>query len=298
MNFLKKTKEFILNFFNLTKILSNVKNIAVVLLSFYLSGSTLDWYKLIMGIVALSFISSAIYIYNNLSDVKIDIYNEHKNYYSKTVRYFGEKNALILTVIFIILGLYSGFTINFYFLTSLIALLITGFLYSFKFTRFKEKVIFDVLFGATLTSLFRFIASWFIFSISSPPLLVAMALVFAKSAGYMLYKEVDRAPLSVLKIKNSITVASKKTIIIISILLWLISFSSFIFLCLNAKYFQMGYLGELPIKFLFLILFAVPPLAIIYLLVLNKIKTQIRYLRIVGFCYWILVIIIIWRFFL
>ncbi|MBI1866604.1 MAG: hypothetical protein HYS02_02445 [Candidatus Staskawiczbacteria bacterium] len=72
MEFLKKTKEFLLNFFNLTRILSNVKNIAVVFLSFYLSGSNLDWRRLFIGIISLSFICSAIYIYNNLSDAKID----------------------------------------------------------------------------------------------------------------------------------------------------------------------------------------------------------------------------------
>ncbi len=298
MKFLETIKKFLLNFLNLTKLLSNVKNIAVVFLSFYLFSGILDWYKLVTGIISLSFISSAIYIYNNLSDVKVDKYNENKNYYSKAVRYFGEKNTLIFVVIFIIFGLYFGFIINFYFLASLIALLVTGFLYSSRYTRFKEKVILDILFGAALTFLFRFTASWFIFSISVPPLMAVIALVSAKSAGYMLYKEIDRTFLLALKIRNSITVVSKKTIIIISTLLWFVSFSSFIFLCLNEKYFQVRHLGKLPIKFLFLMPFAVPPLIVIYLSALNKIKTQIKYLRIVGFYYWIFVIIIIWSLFL
>ncbi len=295
MKFFKNIKEFFLNFFGLTKLLSNVKNIAIILLAFYLSNSVLDWRKLIIGIISLSLISSAIYIYNNLCDIKIDKYNEHKNYYSKAVMYFGEKYTLIFVVIFIVSGLYFGFIINFYFLISLIALLVTGFLYSFKYTRFKEKAILDVLFGATFTFLFRFIASWFIFSISTPPLLAMIALVSAKSAGYMLYKEVDRVFLTSLNIKNSITVANKKTIVVMSTLLWFLSFFSFVFLCLNAKYFNVRYLGKLPIKFLFLMPFAILPLTIIYLSVLNKIKIQIRHLRIMGFLYWILVIIIIWN---
>ena len=81
MKFLKKVKNFILNFLNLTKILSNIKNIAIVLLSFYISGSSLDWYKLAIGVISLSFISLAIYTYNNFSDAKIDKYNEYKNHY-------------------------------------------------------------------------------------------------------------------------------------------------------------------------------------------------------------------------
>ncbi|MDO8486642.1 MAG: UbiA family prenyltransferase [Candidatus Staskawiczbacteria bacterium] len=294
MKFLKKIKEFLLNFLNLTKLFSNVKNIAIVLLAFYLSGSIFNLHKIFLGVISLSFISSAIYIYNNFSDLKSDKYNKNKDYYSEAVKYFGEKNTLVLNIIFIVLGLYFGSTINFYFLFALIALFIIGFLYSFKYTRFKEKVILDILFGATLTFLFRFIAFWFIFSISLPPILAVIALVSAKSAGYMLYKEVDRPYLTALKIKNSITIASKKTIITISSLLWFISFLSFIFLCLNSRYFQIEYLGKLPLNFLFLIPLAAPPLAVIYLSALNKIKTQIKYLRILGFCYWTLIMIIVW----
>ncbi|MBI1866603.1 MAG: hypothetical protein HYS02_02440 [Candidatus Staskawiczbacteria bacterium] len=121
-----------------------------------------------------------------------------------------------------------------------------------------------------------------------PPLSAVMFLISAKSAGYMLYKEVDRASLLSLKIKNSITVVSKKTIVIISALLWLVSFSSFIFLCLEKGL----------IKLLNFVPFAIPPLTVIYLLTLNKVKTQIRYLRVIGFCYWILAIIITWVLFL
>jgi len=297
MKFFKKTEEFIVNFLNLTKFLSNVKNIAIILLAFYLSGSTLNWNKLITGVISLSFISSAIYIYNNISDERIDRYNARKIHYSNAVGYFGKANAIYFFVIFAFIGFYFASTINLWFLVALTALFITGLLYSFELTRFKERIILDVLFGASLTFFFRFIASWFVFSTSFPPLLAIVSLVSAKTAGYILYKETDKAYLSTLKIKNSITIISKKSVIIASIFLWVISFASFIAICLNSQYFHMEYLGKLPKKFLFLMPLAIPPLGVIYFLVLNKIKTQIKHLRIIGFTYWILVIIIIWTIF-
>ena len=289
--------KLLINFLRLTRPLSNIKNLALVLATFYISGGEFDFLRITVGIISLSLICSANYAYNNLYDYEADKINKNKKHHSKSIEYFGEKNSRIVVFLLTLSGYITGFLINIYFLVSLIFLSLTGFLYSSEKIRFKKRIVLDILFGATLTFFFRFIASWFIFSISIPPLLVVMALVSAKSAGYMLYKEIDRTSLLALKIRNSITVVSKKTIIVISALLWLVSFSSFIFLCLNSKYFQIRYLGNLPIKFLFLILFAVPPLIVIYLSILNKIKTEIRYLRVIGFFYWILVMIIIWRLF-
>jgi uncharacterized protein HemY len=105
---------------------------------------------------------------------------------------------------------------------------------------------------------------------------VIIALISAKSAGYLLYKEVDRPFLKNQNIKNSITAVEKETIIIISTILWLICFLFFIFL-----------------KFIILIPLAILPIAVIYFSALGKIKTKIKYLRIAGFIYWLFALIII-----
>ena len=290
--------EFLINFSKLTRPLSNVKNIAVVLFAFYLSGTEFDANRFILGIVALSFIFSSLYAFNNLNDLEIDKQNDHKKHYSKAVRYFGESKIIIIIFLLSIAGLIIGFFINTYFLINLIILLIIGFLYSSKISRFKEKIFLDVLFGATLTYFFRFIASWFIFSTFFPPLLPIIALISAKTGGYLLYKQIDRPFLMSLNIRNSITIFERKTLITASVFFWIITFLSFFILCLNSIYLNIKFLGSLPIKFLILLPFAVPPLVVIYFSALHKIKTQIKYLRIIGFCYWILVIIIIWSLFL
>jgi len=183
--------------------------------------------------------------------------------------------------------------INFYFILASSCLLIIGFLYSYPRIRFKKKIVLDVLFSSGLTFAFRFVAAWFIFEISVPPLLPILTLAFVKSGGYMIDKEMDRTLLLRNKIRNSITVISKKTNIIISVILLSLSLVFSVLMCLNTQYFQKDFIGYLPQKFLILVLFAVPPIAVIYLKALNKIKINRKYLRIIGFLYSLLVLAVV-----
>ena len=279
--------KFLINLFRLIRPLSNVKNIALIILSFYLSKADFNLILFLAGFLSLSFVCSSFYAYNTLYDYNLDKNDKNKNHYSEAIDYLGRKTSFVIFISLLTCGFIIGFFVNFNFLSVLALLALTNFFYSSKKFRFKERVILDVLFGATFTFFFRFVASWFIFSVSIPPLLVAIALVSAKSAGYLLYKEVDRPFFEASKVKNSITAVKKETIIIISAIFWLICFLSFFLLCFGSKYF--------PIKFLFLLPLAIPPLIIVYLSALNKIKTKIKYLRIIGFIYWLLILIIIFK---
>ncbi len=273
--------KFFINLLRLTRPLSNVKNIALVLWAFYLSGEDFNLARVIAGIISLSLISSAVYAYNAISDIKLDKANKNKRQYSEAAQYFGEKGSLLAAFFLAVLGLALGFYINIYFVFSGAFLLLAGFLYSSPRVRFKEKVVLDVLFGAVFTFTARFAASWFIFSISAPPLLPIIFLISAKSGGYLLYKECDYPYLSAAGIKNTITALGNRTKIVLSAVFFFVSLLSFIFICLNSP------------RFLFLIPFAVPPVAIIYLSAFNKLPYKISKLRVLGFAYWIIVLIII-----
>jgi 4-hydroxybenzoate polyprenyltransferase len=285
--------KFLTSFLNLTRPLSNIKNIALVLVAFYLFGGKTDLLLMALGSISLSFVSSAIYVQNSFYDYNADKNNKNKQHYSKAVEYFGKKNTAVIIAFLALAGFIVGFFVNIYFFIALLLLFLTGFFYSSKNTRFKEKFIADILFGAVFTFLLRLLAAWFIFSQSLPPLLSISALVFAKTGGYLLYKEADRPFLEKLNIKNSITLFKKKDIILISVLCWIIAIFSFIFLCLNSEFFRIKFLGTLPMRFLILIPLMAPPLIAIYLSVLGKIKTKIKDLRAWGLVYWILVIIVV-----
>jgi 4-hydroxybenzoate polyprenyltransferase len=257
----------------------------------------MNWKDFILGVISLSLISSAVYAFNTLCDFKIDKDNKNKEHHSKSVSFFGERKISFIITTLIALGLLTGLMINYYFFLSLALLILFNFLYSSRYTRFKEKIILDVLAAGVFAFAIRFIASWFIFSISFPPLLPIIALVSAKTGGYLIYKEIDRPFLTALNIRNSITAIKKRTLIIISVLLWIVSLLSFLLLCLNSG-FKIRFLGFLPLKFLILTPLAIPPLIVIYIRAFGKIKTEIKHLRIIGFIYWILAIIIIWKLFL
>ncbi len=283
---------FLINFFRLTRPLSNVKNVALILIAFYFSKSRFDLKIFLEALISLSLVCSAFYAFNTLSDIYLDKDNKNKKHYLEPITYFGKNKSFFIFLTLLIAGLLIGYFVNLYFFLFLFFLSLTNFLYSFKYTRFKERFILDILFGAFFTFLFRFLAFWFVFSKATPPLLVLSVLVFSKSAGYFLYKSLDYSYLSSKNIKNSITVSNKKAKVFISILLWALAFLSFVALCVN-YYFKIALLGALPPRFLLLIIFAIIPLAVIYLAFFNIVKIEIRKLRTLGYIYWLAIMIII-----
>jgi len=287
--------DFLRNLLRLTRPLSNIKNIALILFAFYLSGADFNLKIILLGIISLSLVQSSIYAYNSLNDQETDRKNPEKNHYFQAVQYFGSRKIFFIILFLIVSGFIAGLAINIYFVFSLVALLIVNFLYSSKYTRFKEKILLDIFSGGALGFLIRFIASWFIFKISFPPILALLSLFSVKTAGYLLYKELDRGALNVLNIKNSITAVSKKTIIVISTVLFSLALFSFILMCLNQRYFQLNYLGILPFRFLILLPFAILPIIVIYLSVFKKINIKVWELRVLGLIFLLLLTIIIWR---
>lgn len=284
--------DFFKNFFAATRPLSNVKNIALLLFAFILSGADFDIVKIILGFIFASLVCSAFYVFNTISDYDSDKKNKNKEHYSKAIDYFGKRNSYIIFAVSLVFGLFGSIFINIYFFVALILLALTNFLYSSRYTRFKEKIALDVIFGAFLTFLFRFSAFWFIFSISIPPLFAVGFLVFVKVAGYFLYKSLDNRYLVAMNIKNTVTVLSKRGKIYFSVLFWLLAFLCFVFLCINS-YWKIGILGILPMRFLTLIIFALIPLAVVYLSFFGIIKTDVKKLRLAGYVFFILVLLII-----
>ena len=284
-------KDFLISFCKLTRPLSNFKNILIVALAFYFSGVKFDILPFILGVLSLSFICSAIYGYNTINDLYFDQNNVNKKHYIEGVRFFGEKRSFAIVLLLIIIGLGMGFLLGYYFLSALIILLVIGFLYSSKYTYFKKKIILDILFGASLTFLFRFIAAWFIFSKSFPVLLPMLSLVFGKTAGYTLYKSMDREHLLSCHIKNTITSLPLKSLFVFSLFFLALTFLSIALMLLNPIYFHINILGSLPIQALFLVPLAIPPIIIVFFQIFRKTKFKNSSLRFLGYIYMFLVII-------
>lgn len=282
------------NFLNLTRPTSSVKNIVLVLLAFYLSASQVNTENIgliILGILSMSFVYSGVYSYNTLNDFNSDKNNSEKKHYAEAVQYFGKRTTLLITVILAVAGLLSAYFINIFFLITLAVLLFINFFYSSKYFRFKEKVFLDILSAGLLTLPLRFVAAWLIFKISAPPLLPILTLILAKTGGYLMYKEIDRNALTLLNIKNSITILSRKTILIFSGLLFIGTILSYLSLIYNGAYLKISFLGSLPVYFLIFIPLMILPIITIYLRVLNKISIKNGHLRNFGFFYLLIVVL-------
>lgn len=286
--------QFLINFLRITRPLSNIKNIAIITIAFYFSNTKFYFLPILLGFLSLSFISSAIYGYNAINDLHLDQNNENKKQYAEGVQFFGKRKSFVIILFLIIIGLTIGTFLGFYFFISLILLLLVSFFYSSKYTRFKEKIILDVLFGASLTFLLRFIAAWFVFDNSSPPLLPILALVFGKMGGYLLYKSLDREYLFKKRINNTITFLTLRSIFIFSFFFIMLMILSIVLMFLNSVYFHIDIFGSLPIRTLFLTPFIIPPIIIIFLQINKKIKFKNHFLRFCGYIYMLLTTIIIY----
>lgn len=284
----------VINFLNLTRPLSNLKNIAIFLLAFYLSGSEFHLNLVVLGILSISLICSASYSYNSYTDCLIDQKNTNKMHYSDAVNGFGHVNITYIIMPMLLAGVLLAYFINLSFLFIILTLFLTNYLYSSPLTRFKEKPLLDILFGAFLTYPLRFLAGWYIFTNEFPPILVLVSLALAKSGGYIMYKALDREYLLALDIKNSITLIPKERLISISSIFIGLSVISYIFLCLNSEYFRIHLLGGLPLSFLLFLPFVVPPLFIAHRQIYYPNKINNRLLRRISFAYFAFVIFVVW----
>jgi len=291
-----RIKDSLTGLSRLVRPLSNIKNIVIVAVAFYFSGADFHLVSVLLGFFSLSFISSAIYGYNTINDLHLDQDNENKKYYAQGVQFFGERKSLTIVLFLTVMGLAVGIFLGYYFFIALIFLTASGFFYSSKYTRFKEKIVLDILFGASLTFLFRFIAAWFIFSNNFPALLPMLALVFGKTSGYLLYKGLDREYLLNKHIKNTITFISLKSLFIFSFSFAALTISSIVLMFFNSTYFHVDALGYLPVRALFLIPFIIPPTVVIFFQIKEKTKFSNPFLRFCGYMYMLWVTITIYWF--
>lgn len=284
---------FIANIFRVTRPLSNVKNIAIVLFAYFLSGTTLPVTSIVLPILALSLVCSAMYAINSLTDVDLDKRNNNKRIYASAVANIGKTNTLWLVIVLTIVGMILGHLINTRFLAALIGLVVTALCYSAPPFRFKERVFLDILFGATLTFSLRFLGSWVAVSAAAPPLLPLFGLILGKSGVHILYKELDHEDLAAAHIQNTITRNTKRTNIRIALTLITLSIVTFLGMTLTADY-GVPWLGTVPQRALLVLPLSIPPMIVLLLQATGVTTFNNRVLRVMGLLYTLGVVALVW----
>lgn len=293
---MKRAIKYIHNLFLLIRPLSNIKNIAIIILALFISRQEFSIFIFMQIFLSLSFVSGFMYTFNSLNDINLDNKNINKKSYSQSIQYFGKIRTVKILILFLILGLFIGLTLNIWVFIFLLCFALTAYFYSSQRFRFKEKYILDVLFGAVFTFGFRFLAAWFALASFPIPLLALGALICAKSSGYILYKTLDRNALEQARIHNTITSHCPSFNFFLSFLFLLLSMSFVIAMCLLQQS-HPNWLGNLPFSYLFAIPFSLPPILIISLQIFRPTTFRNRTLRTIGFFYLLLVTLLIWKFF-
>jgi len=278
---------FLKNLSALTRPLSNVKNIAVILLACFLYEIVPAPHVLLMGFLSLSFVCSAVYAFNSWQDLEADSINRNKTHYSESVFYFGQNSVLFIILVLVSAGVIFGFLINWHFVVSLLLLLLAGFSYSYKKIRLKEIPVLGFFIGGIFPILFRFSAAWSMLALSFPPVSFLIILFFLKTGGFLLYKEIDRDYLLKQKSTSIVRLFGKKTNAIISNSFLISAF--IVFYLIFSERFPLFW-------FVWTVILAFVPFLVINLKIFNKIKTESKKLRMAGFIYFVLILILAFLF--
>lgn len=261
------------------RISSAVKNVVIVIIAAFFAFALTDVQHIVLASFSLTCVTSAMYAYNALTDVRIDMRNVNKQHRASAVRRLPERFIRTLTSVLALIGISLGFTFSME--SGLFHMLLAGelFLYSFPLTRFKEKPVLDIIFGAVLSFGLRYFAAWYALSGDFPPLWPVSALVLAKCGGFMLYKELDRDALTAQGIQSTITLLSP----ILTTTLALLSLAS----AIGVTVFMMPALAAfLPL--------AVPPLSVVLTQRFGMTHFRHRTLRFAGLAYFFAISLLAW----
>lgn len=278
------------------RVMSNTKNLALVVLALYLSGEHPTLHRIFLVLLSLSAVSSAMYVYNSLTDAALDARNANKRAYAAAINILGPTKSLWLITALLAVGVLTAAIIGSSFALLTIALACVMFLYSVPGLRVKERLGFDVIFGAALTYPLRFAAAWVAFSESFPPLLPLLILPCVKIGGYMLYKGFDRADLIAQGTRNTITFLTRRSLVIVATTCFFLAGLGTLLMIANERWHIAGF-GTLSLGVLWIIPAVLPPFAVAVLRALNILSWPVSTLRRIGYLYWlagIMLFLLLW----
>lgn len=143
-------------------------------------GKTLDYVdillKLLLAFILTIFISTANYIVNEITDAPHDAYHPTKKHRPLVNNQISPKVLMALWLLLVIISIGCAYLVykNIYFLISLLALLVAGFLYNVPPIRMKDIPFLD----STLESAnnpIRFLIGWHIAATGFPPFSLLLA---------------------------------------------------------------------------------------------------------------------------
>ncbi len=141
--------------------------------------------------ISFTFIASGLYVLNDINDAELDRKNPFKNNRPIASGRIGKKEALLLCLFLVSIGLFLALQISYLHLIFGFILIALQIVYSTPPVRLKESK-FDFLFCGPLNHMIRFSAAWALFKpLVEIPRILMLALFFLYTAAYINYKLLD-----------------------------------------------------------------------------------------------------------
>ncbi len=231
----------------------------------FVSLENFDFFLFFLAFLSAGpFLWGGLYALNDFTDAKNDKLHHVKNSRPIPSGRVSEKTALLFSLALISLSLLIGlyffvFLGNFLFLICLLAMLVNQIFYTVKPFRFKSRPVLDLISGSIINPLFRFFAGWvLVFQVFNAPLLILIFVAGIQFTGFVLYRLSAKELEKELGYKSSIVVFGEKKVLFFSYAVGLVSVLSFVLMCLTFRFFRdLVWLGTLPSKFLWLVVFSI-----------------------------------------
>ena len=225
---------FLVRRFNLIK---NAIQFTLGSIFYFLTFGTFNFFNFLIGLIGFLIAYHSVYQFNDLIDYEEDRKNKIKIYYKPLPsREINRKHIESYSFLFMLVGLAISFSLNIYFGLLISFILFLNFLHSSPFTRLKKSK-FLVLPNLFIIEAVKYSLGWLVmsFSLLNFPFFLIIGLSTVYLAGYIYCKQ---------NINNFFKSNRVKFLIIVSIILYLISFLSYSF--------KLALLLPLPVSISFL----------------------------------------------
>ncbi|MDO8427687.1 MAG: UbiA prenyltransferase family protein [Candidatus Diapherotrites archaeon] len=226
--------------------------IAAVMAAFF--GNLIpDFGLVVYGFLAVGFLWSGLYTLNDWTDHSHDALHPVKKSRAIPSGKVPANVALVFSIFLIALSFAIGFTINFFFLLCLLAMLLNQFLYTLKPFNFKKRPVLDLISGSLINPIFRFYAGWVLFIPAfNAPLLVLIFILGFQFGGYTIYRIASRSHDEKLDYKSSVVVFGEKKVRTMAYFGMLLGALAFFGMLLTNFFSSFQFLGILPLRYFWL----------------------------------------------
>ncbi len=225
--------------------------IIAVIIASYVIPVSLDFNLFLYGFIAVAALWSGLYTLNDYTDWEADLKHKVKKFRPIPSGKVLPRHALIFAIFLILFSFLIAFSLNFYFLICLTAMLVNQIFYTLKPFNLKKKAPFDLISGSLINPFFRFYAGWTLFVPNfSAPLLAVLFVLGVQFGGYALYRLSSKQHEQKLGYKSSAAVFGERKIRILSYFSLIIGALSFTLLSFN-ELFRLNeqVIGFLPSRF-------------------------------------------------